>query len=174
MRTEPTFFPPYIPHTDQQVMAAVRSALGLPAEDQNIANGIASLLEARGFSKTDQTHYFRVFAKLTLVNRGQMSVENFASWFDETFPGDGVWHDETEAFEGKIHLNAFAGFIKDLRLKLGLTRTELACRVGVAPSQINRWEDGEGMPRDATLVQLGLVLGHNPARLWALANNVEV
>jgi transcriptional regulator with XRE-family HTH domain len=69
---------------------------------------------------------------------------------------------------------AFAALVTARRFELGMTRTQLACRVGVAPSQVARWEDGGGMPRDATLVLLGAVLGYNPARLWALANGVAI
>lgn len=165
---------PYHTRIDDVTTNAVKTALGLPLDDpyESIAKFVDTLLASRGFS--DNQHYFRVFAALSELHTDRRTLDSFVSWFDETFPGKGVWREELEQFGQQVSRNAFAMLVKELRENLGLTRTALACRVGVAPSQINRWEDGEGMPRDATLVQLGEVLGHNPARLWALANNVEI
>lgn len=153
------------PHVDSDVTFIIKMLLGIQNEQayENLASLPTTLLAARGLN--DQDQYLRVFAQLSIVNRGLMSAEDFVAWFDAMFPGDGVWLEEPEA-----PLNAFATTIKERRAQLGLTRTQLACRVGVAPSQVSRWENGGGMPRDATLVQLGSVLGYEPSHLWALAN----
>jgi DNA-binding XRE family transcriptional regulator len=172
MRPNPTFFPPHLPHTDQQVTAAIRSALGMEPKAENLAAHVGSLLVARGFSDND--HYMRVFARLSSVNTGKLSVEDFASWFDETFPGNGVWKEEQENFEDRLYRNAFAAMVKDLREKKGMTRLGLACVVHISPSQITKFEQGECFPSNETLVKLGQALDYSAARLWALANNVEV
>ena len=167
-----TYFHTYVPHTDQQVTAAIRDALGLEPKSENIATHVGSLLAARGFS--DSEHFMRVFARISSVNTGKLSVEDFASWFDETFPGGGVWREELENFEDRLYRNAFAAMVKDLREKKGMTRLSLACAIHISPSQITKFEAGDCFPSNETLVKLGQVLDYNPARLWALAHNVEI
>lgn len=160
------------PHVDSDVTSFIKLLFGIDngRDAENLASLPTTLLSSRGL--TDNGQYMRVFAKLSLVNRGVLSAEDFVSWFDATFPGNGVWHTEPEVLDD--HMMSFAEAITERRTQLGMTRTQLACRVGVAPSQLTRWEGGEGLPRDATLIQLGAVLGYNPAHLWALANGVAL
>jgi len=163
------------PHVDADVTSVLKMLFGIEnsLENANLASLPTTLLASRGF--TDTSQYMRVFAQLSLVNRGLMAGEDFVSWFDATYPGNGVCHDEPEVPEvSNDNMMAFAAAITARRTELGMTRTQLACRVGVAPSQLTRWEAGERLPRDITLIQLGAVLGYNPARLWALANGVAI
>jgi DNA-binding XRE family transcriptional regulator len=160
------------PHVDSNVTTFIKLLFGIDngRDAETLASLPTTLLNSRGL--TDNGQYMRVFAKLSLVNRGVLSAEDFVSWFDATYPGNGVWHTEPEVSDD--HMMVFAETVTARRTELGMTRTQLACRLGVAPSQVARWEDGGGMPRDATLVLLGAVLGYNPARLWALANGVAI
>jgi len=164
---------PYARHTDDVVTRAVKTALGLPLgnEHENIAVFVDTLLASRGFS--DKQHYFRVFGVLSEVNTGLRTVEHFAAWFDETFPGKGVWKEEYESKEQAYHYSAFGEEVSDWRTERGLTRTALANLVGVAPSQISRWEEGRGIPSNHGFLNLGRALGINPAKLWAIAHGQE-
>jgi len=159
-------------HTDQEVTEAIRYALGMDRGVwENIAKFTGSLLVARGFSDND--HYFAVFSKVSEVNNGTLTVDQFASWVDLMFPGNGVWREEEQQYEAQANRQFFGETVEDFRKEKGLTRTQLASLVGVSPSNVQRWEQGETVPRDTVMVRLGNVLGINPARLWAAANGVE-
>jgi DNA-binding transcriptional regulator YiaG len=165
-------FNPFRRHTDQEVTEAIRYALGMDRGVwENIAKFTASLLVARGFSDND--HYFAVFSKVSEVNNGSLTVDQFASWLDHMFPGGGVWREEEAALEEQANRQYFGTQVMGRRKEKGLTRTALACMVGVSPSNVQRWEDGITIPRDHIMVRLGNALGVNPARLWADANGVE-
>ena len=45
------------------------------------------------------------------------------------------------------------------RMRLGLTQTQLAEKIGVDRRQITSWETGERTPRSANLLKLSQVLG---------------
>lgn len=159
-------------HSDQEVTEAIRYALGMDRGLwENIAKFVTSLLVARGFS--DNEHYVAVFSRLSEVNNGSLSVDQFTSWFDRIFPGDGVWIEEEVRHEQEANRGFFGETVAGLRKEKGLTRTALACLVGVSPSNVQRWEEGDTVPRDHVMVRLGNVLGMNPAQLWAYANGVE-
>jgi len=51
-----------------------------------------------------------------------------------------------------------------------MTQGDLALLVGVAVSQVCRWEADEGQPSNPTYIKLGSVLGMAPHMLWAMAN----
>jgi DNA-binding XRE family transcriptional regulator len=166
-------FPLNIPHTDYDVTNALKRALGddTSNEYESIASFVGSLLEARGFSNE---HYFRVFERVSQVNSGTLSTIEFAQWFTEMYPASG--NINLRKALGLPHHpdNPLGALLFDLRLKAGLTRTQLAAALVVAPSQVARWENGETEPSNPTYLRLGSILNINPAHLWAAANKVEV
>jgi len=50
--------------------------------------------------------------------------------------------------------NEISKMIKDLRASLGLTQEQLAAKVGVTFSTINRWENGRGKPSPLAMKQI--------------------
>lgn len=50
--------------------------------------------------------------------------------------------------------NEISKTIKDLRVSLGLTQEQLAAKVGVTFSTINRWENGRGKPSPLAMKQI--------------------
>ena len=59
----------------------------------------------------------------------------------------------------------FAVRLRMLRTAAGLTRLDLADRMGVAPTTVRRWESGVGTPSLETLGRLSAVIGVPPAEL---------
>lgn len=49
--------------------------------------------------------------------------------------------------------------IKQLREELGLTQKDVALRLGLNPSAVNRWETGEKRPELPNLVKLADMFG---------------
>lgn len=58
------------------------------------------------------------------------------------------------------------------RKRLKMTQVDLALLVGVAVSQVSRWEANLGQPSNQTYMKLGSVLGIEPYMLWAEANGI--
>jgi DNA-binding transcriptional regulator YiaG len=159
-------------HSDQEVTECLREWLGLETGlNENLATFASSLLRSKGFSGND--HYFRVFAKLAAVNTGDVTPDEFGAWLDWVFPGNGTWRDSFEQDEDAVNREVFGVEVSGRRKEMGLTRTELACRVGVSPSNVQRWEEGDTVPRDRTLIRLAHVLNMPPAELWCRANGLE-
>jgi len=50
--------------------------------------------------------------------------------------------------------NEISKMIKGLRVSLGLTQEQLAAKVGVTFSTINRWENGRGKPSPLAMKQI--------------------
>jgi len=51
-----------------------------------------------------------------------------------------------------------SGYLRDARIKRGLTVAEVAEHAGVSAASIYLWETGKGRPRDANLTALCKVL----------------
>ena len=54
--------------------------------------------------------------------------------------------------------NLFAKALKNLRVEIGMTQTELAERIFVTRSTINRWEKGSRLPDNMMIVKLSEAL----------------
>lgn len=57
-----------------------------------------------------------------------------------------------------ITSNIFSQRLKELRLKKGLTQTELGERVGVKQNTFTNWENGKREPNFETLLKLASIL----------------
>jgi DNA-binding transcriptional regulator YiaG len=55
-------------------------------------------------------------------------------------------------------------FIKEMRLKLGMTQEELAQKLGVSFTSVNRWENGQTKPSKLARKQLELLATDNAAK----------
>lgn len=53
---------------------------------------------------------------------------------------------------------SFSKFIRDARIRRGLTATEVAEQIGVSPSAVSLWEGDRVRPRDENLTALCKVL----------------
>ena len=49
--------------------------------------------------------------------------------------------------------------IKEFRIALGMTQSELAAKMGVSQATIGMWETGDRMPRASKLQKLAEILG---------------
>ena len=56
---------------------------------------------------------------------------------------------------------SFAEVIKELRLRLGITQTELAERLSITFAAVNRWENGRSRPAGKTLLRLKTLCNDN-------------
>jgi len=55
-------------------------------------------------------------------------------------------------------------FIKEMRLNLGMTQEELAQKLGVSFTSVNRWENGQTKPSKLARKQLELLATDNAAK----------
>lgn len=55
-------------------------------------------------------------------------------------------------------------FIKEMRLKLGMTQEELAQKLGVSFTSVNRWENGQTKPSKLARKQLQLLATANATK----------
>jgi len=162
-----TFFA--LPHVDSDVTAVIKLLLGIENgnDNENLASLPATLLRARGLA--DNSQYMRVFGRLSEVNVGAVAAEDFVDWFETNYPGRGVWKEPAaEPQYGRSTM--FSAHIANARKALGYTQADLASELGVAVSQVSRWESGGGQPSNATYLKLGLVLDTAPSVLWHMAN----
>lgn len=162
-----TFFT--LPHVDSDVTSVIKLLLGIENGNdyENLASLPATLLRVRGLE--DNSQYMRVFAKLSEVNVGAVAAEDFIDWFETNYPGHGVWKEPAEEPQyGRGTM--FSAHIANARKALGYTQADLASELGVAVSQVSRWEGGGGQPSNATYKKLGLVLDTDPSVLWHMAN----
>jgi len=160
------------PHTDYQVTSAIKDALGMEDEtDIAIGKFLPVLLSSRGFSESAGEVWKQTAIKVSEVNTGKLSVEDFASWFDAAFPGEGVVREWAMRYPHQAQLGRE---IQRLRERRSMTRTQFAAALVVAPSQVKRWEDGETFPSNSAIIEMARVLGVNSWKLWCLGNGVEV
>ena len=57
--------------------------------------------------------------------------------------------------------------IKEFRIALGMTQSELAAKMGVSQATIGMWETGDRMPRASKLQKLAEILGCMVSDLFA-------
>lgn len=57
--------------------------------------------------------------------------------------------------------------IKEIRIALGMTQSELAVKMGVSQATIGMWETGARMPRASKLQKLAKILGCTVSDLFA-------
>lgn len=56
--------------------------------------------------------------------------------------------------------------IKDLRIALGMTQSELAVKMGVSQATVGMWETGDRMPRASKLLKLAEILNCSVSDLF--------
>lgn len=70
-------------------------------------------------------------------------------------------------------MKVFPQRLKELRLKKGLTQTELGEKVGVKQSTFTNWENGKREPNFETLLKLALILKTTTSYLLGEKNEVD-
>lgn len=160
----PTFFK--APHVDSDVTSVIKRLLGIENNrpHENLSSLPATLLNRRSGLPVSQ-----VFYRLCLVNTGEMSAEAFVAWFDEAYPSAPNDRADTAWAKGTL-----GDFIASKRKLMKMTQVELASALGVAVSQVSRWEADQGQPSNQTYTKLGHVLEIEPYILWSMANGGAV
>ena len=159
-----TFFK--APHVDSDVTSVIKLLLGIENNrpHENLSSLPATLLNRRSGNSVSQ-----VFYRLCLVNTGEMSAEAFVAWFDEAYPSAPNDRADTAWAKGTL-----GDFIASKRKLMKMTQTDLASALGVAVSQVSRWEADQGQPSNQTYTKLGHVLEIEPYILWSMANGGAV
>jgi transcriptional regulator with XRE-family HTH domain len=162
----PTFFK--APHVDADVTSKVKALLRI---DNNRPNESLASLPATLLNRRSGHSVAQVSQRLCEVNTGVMSAEAFVAWFNEAYPADASDRSST-LFPGRGH--TLGDFIASKRKLIKMTQVDLASRVGVAVSQVSRWEANQGQPSNQAFTKLGGVLDIEPYILWSMANGGAV
>jgi len=159
-----TFFK--APHVDSDVTSVIKLLLGIKNNrpHENLSSLPATLLNRRYGQPVSQ-----VFYRLCLVNTGEMSAEAFVEWFNHAYPSAANDRADTAWAKGTL-----GDFIASKRKLMKMTQVDLAASVGVAVSQVSRWEADQGQPSNQTYGKLAGVLEIEPYILWSMANGGAV
>jgi transcriptional regulator with XRE-family HTH domain len=63
--------------------------------------------------------------------------------------------------------------IKEIRVSRGLTQSQMADKLNIAPRVYQYWESGEKEMKVGTLIRLGLVLNCNPGDFFQKAKTIS-